>query len=357
MKFLYNAWYPAGWADDVEVGKLVAKTFLNQRVVMFRDSQGAIKGLQDRCPHRFVPLHLGELKGDTIQCAYHGLVFDCTGACVLNPHGNGTIPKAARVRSYPMAELYGLIWIWMGDEAKADPQLICDFSEMDPVRKYVGKSYLSVNANYVLENDNIMDLSHIEFLHKASLGSSKVSEGKIDVVQVGDTVHSKRSTVGEKLTAALEKMRGIPAGQLVDRWLDVRWNAPASMLLTTGYTFTGRPKEEGRELFVTHLFTPETESTTHYWFGIAFPRSMGPEGEKLAEQNVQWLIQPFSEEDMPMLEAQQQEIGDRDFWSLNPVLLPSDGGAVRSRRVLDRLIKEEQEALMVSVAQSGAGVR
>ncbi|OPA90917.1 vanillate monooxygenase [Pseudomonas fluorescens] len=356
MKFLHNAWYAAGWADDVDVGKLVAKTFLNQRVVMFRDSQGAIKGLQDRCPHRFVPLHLGELKGDTIQCAYHGLVFDCTGACVLNPHGNGAIPKAARVRRYPMAELYGLIWIWMGDEAKADPQLIGDFSEMDPVRKYVGKSYLSVNANYVLENDNIMDLSHIEFLHKASLGSSKVSEGKIDVVQVGDTVHSKRSTVGEKLTAALEKMRGIPAGQLVDRWLDVRWNAPASMLLTTGYTFTGRPKEEGRELFVTHLFTPETESTTHYWFGIAFPRSMGLEGEKLAEQNVQWLIQPFSEEDMPMLEAQQQEIGDRDFWSLNPVLLPSDGGAVRARRVLDRLIKEEQEALMVSVAQSGTGV-
>jgi vanillate O-demethylase monooxygenase subunit len=202
-----------------------------------------------------------------------------------------------------------------------------------------------VNANYVLENDNIMDLSHIEFLHKASLGSSKVSEGKIDVVQVGDTVHSMRSTSAEKLTDDLERMRGIPPGQLVDRWLDVRWNAPASMLLTTGFTYTGRPKEEGRELFSTHLFTPETESTTHYWFGIAFPRSMGPEGETLAEQNIKWLIQPFSKEDMPMLEAQQQTIGDRDFWSLNPVLLPSDGGAVRARRVLDRLIKEEQESL------------
>jgi vanillate O-demethylase monooxygenase subunit len=345
MKFLYNAWYPAGWATDIETGKMVAKTFLNQRIVMFRDSQGVVKALEDRCPHRFVPLHLGELKGDTIQCAYHGLTFDCSGACVLNPHGNGAIPKAAKVRSYPMAEVYGLVWIWMGDADKADQALISDFTELDPVKKFVGKSYLLVNANYVLENDNIMDLSHIEFLHKASLGSSKVSEGKIDVVQVGDTVHSMRSTSAEKLTADLERMRGIPPGQLVDRWLDVRWNAPASMLLTTGFTYTGRPKEEGRELFSTHLFTPETESTTHYWFGIAFPRAMGPEGETLAEQNIKWLIQPFSKEDMPMLEAQQQTIGDRDFWSLNPVLLPSDGGAVRARRVLDRLIKEEQESL------------
>lgn len=345
MKFLYNAWYPAGWATDIETGKMLAKTFLNQRIVMFRDSQGVVKALEDRCPHRFVPLHLGELKGDTIQCAYHGLTFDCSGACVLNPHGNGAIPKAAKVRSYPMAEVYGLVWIWMGDADKADQALISDFTELDPVKKFVGKSYLLVNANYVLENDNIMDLSHIEFLHKASLGSSKVSEGKIDVVQVGDTVHSMRSTSAEKLTADLERMRGIPPGQLVDRWLDVRWNAPASMLLTTGFTYTGRPKEEGRELFSTHLFTPETESTTHYWFGIAFPRAMGPEGETLAEQNIKWLIQPFSKEDMPMLEAQQQTIGDRDFWSLNPVLLPSDGGAVRARRVLDRLIKEEQESL------------
>jgi phenylpropionate dioxygenase-like ring-hydroxylating dioxygenase large terminal subunit len=254
MNFLRNCWYVAGWADEFIEGRLLPRTFLNEPIVMFRDGKNALHALQDRCPHRFVPLHLGHLNGDQIQCAYHGLSFDCTGSCVHNPHGNGVIPKAARVRAYPMEERYGFAWIWMGEPERADPSLISDFSAMDPEIAYIGKSYLHVKANYVLETDNILDLSHIEFLHRSSLGSSSVAQGVTEVVQDGDTVYSKRATHDEQLTPGLERLRGVPPGQRVDRWLDVRWTAPALMLLTTGHTPTGRPRSAGRAVHVAHVF-------------------------------------------------------------------------------------------------------
>lgn len=342
MSFLRNCWYMAGWADEFVAGQMLPRTLLNEPIVMFRDSLGGLQALHDRCPHRFVPLHLGVLANDRIQCAYHGLSFDCSGACVHNPHGNGAIPKAARVRTYPMHERHGMAWIWMGDAALADPALITDYTPMDPQTAYLGKSYLHVKANYVLETDNILDLSHIEFLHGSSLGSDAVAQGVIEVEQHGDTVHSRRTTHDEQLTPELARLRGVPPGQRVDRWLDVRWNAPCNMLLNSGHTPSGLGREQGRSVYVTHIFTPHTDASTHYWFAIAFSKELGEEGRRLAEENIQWLRQPFTTEDMPMLEAQQQVIGDQDFWALKPVLLASDGGAVRARRLLEQMIKQEQ---------------
>jgi len=345
MSYLRNVWYIVGWSDEFMPQKMVSKTFLDEPIVMFRDTRNQLRALQDRCPHRFVPLHLGRLRDDRIQCAYHGLEFDCSGACVRNPHGDGAIPKAAKVRSYPMHEAHGFAWIWMGEAEAADPGLIPDFSPMGPDVAYVGKSYLHVKANYVLETDNILDLSHIEFLHGSTLGSDAVAQGKIDVTQEGNTVYSKRLTCNERLTPSLERLRGVAPGQRVDRWLDVRWDAPANMLLISGQTQTGQPREAGSQVHVAHMFTPETSSTTHYWFGIAIPKSQGEGGAERARANIEWLQQPFANEDMPMLEAQQNTVGDREFWSLKPVLLPSDAGAVRARRVLERMIKQEREAI------------
>ncbi|MDF0729572.1 aromatic ring-hydroxylating dioxygenase subunit alpha [Pseudomonas entomophila] len=343
MNALRNCWYIAGWEDEFKTSQLYPRTFLGEKIVLFRDSRGALQALQDRCPHRFVPLHLGHLEGDRIQCAYHGLSFDCSGKCVHNPHGNGAIPSAAKVRAYPMAERYGFAWIWMGEAGRANPDLITDFEQMDPQFNYVGKSYLHVKANYILETDNILDLSHIEFLHGSSLGSDAVAKGLIEVEQHGETVHSKRSTHDETLTAELQRLRGIAPGQRVDRWLDVRWNAPSNMLLNSGCTPAGCAREQGSSVYVAHVFTPETENTTHYWFGIAFPKALGEKAKQLAQDNIEWLLKPFTDEDMPMLQAQQEMIGGQDFWSLKPVLLASDGAAVRARRVLERLIKLEKE--------------
>ncbi|WP_342245156.1 aromatic ring-hydroxylating dioxygenase subunit alpha [Pseudomonas sp. OTU5201] len=352
MNFLNNAWYVAAWDDEVKPGELFARTLLNESVLFFRDKAGKVQAIHNRCPHRFAPLSMGKLCGSHVQCAYHGLEFDGSGACIRNPHGEGAIPRAAKVRSYPVAEKYSVIWIWMGDAVAADEALIPDFGCMDPSRAYVAKRYLHARANYVLESDNILDLSHIQYLHPGTLGSSDVSRAITRVEQQGDTVWSYRQTVAEIMPDFLYAAMGIPHGTSVDRWIDVRWDAPANMLLIAGAVPTGRPRAEGRETPLPHLFTPETETTTHYWFSFPIPREMGELGEQIAEQQVSALNLPFSTEDLPMLEAQQRMIGDADFWSLKPILLPGDAAAVRARRVLDKLIADEQAAqISMSVVQ------
>jgi len=244
---------------------------------------------------------------------------------------------------------YGAIWIWMGDQGAADPNKIPDFNVIDAEHNYVGKDYLAVAANYQLETDNIMDLSHIAFVHPDSLGADVVREAKTEVTQTGNTIWSKRQTYREELPAALELHYGAPPGKLWDRWLDVRWDPPASMLLWVGILPTGTPRTpDSKQIPFVHLFTPETQHTTHYWFATGYPRSFGPQYEERAQRDIKFLRTPFEAEDLPMLQAQQAAMGSEEFWDLKPVLLPSDAAAVRARRVLDKLLKDELAAAQVA---------
>jgi len=344
MQFLKNTWYVAAWNHEVEAGALFQRVLLKEPVLMFRDEDGKIQAISNRCPHRFAPLHKGKLVGNAVQCPYHGLEFNGQGRCTRNPHGDGAIPKAAQVRTYPVVEKHSLIWIWMGEVEKANESLIPDFSSMDPEHFYVGKRYLQVEANYVLETDNIMDLSHIQYVHPGTLGSSEVSRSITSVKQEGDTVWSLREVQDEIMPEFLYKAMNIPNGTRVDRWIDVRWDAPANMLLHAGAVPTGRPREEGVNSPLPHLFTPETDSTTHYWFAFSLPKAMGEQAREIVEQQVAGIEVPFRTEDLPMLKDQQRMMGDAEFWDLKPVLLAGDAGAVRARRVLDGLIAREQES-------------
>jgi phenylpropionate dioxygenase-like ring-hydroxylating dioxygenase large terminal subunit len=124
VSFLRNAWYVAAWSSEIESDKLLARRFLNEPVILFREANGAYRALADRCPHRQAPLHMGRFDGTTIQCGYHGLGFDGTGQCVHNPQG--AIPRAARVPSYPLVEHHSMLWIWMGEEELAQTTLLPD---------------------------------------------------------------------------------------------------------------------------------------------------------------------------------------------------------------------------------------
>ncbi|MES2260898.1 MAG: aromatic ring-hydroxylating dioxygenase subunit alpha [Pseudomonadota bacterium] len=343
MAFLRNAWYPAAWDNEVKHDALFQRTLLNESILFFRED-GVPQAISNRCPHRFAPLHMGKRVEGGVQCPYHGLQFNGQGKCIHNPHGDGAIPKAAAVRSYPVIERYSMLWIWMGEEAKADAALIPDFSCMDPEHFNVGKRYLHAKANYVLETDNIMDLSHIEYLHPGTLGSDAVKQAVTSVEQQGNTIVSRRQTTAERMPDYLYQAMGFPHGELVDRWIDVRWDAPASMLLDAGAVATGGTRAEGKSFPLPHLFAPETEKTTHYWFGFGMPKAMGEEGAQFAQQQIDGLAVPFTNEDLPMLEAQQQMMGDATLWELKPVLLPGDAGAVRARRQLDQMIAGERAA-------------
>lgn len=346
MAYLKRSWYVAAWDTEIPDEGTFHRTLLDESILFFRDSNGVVQAISNRCPHRFAPLSQGRRVGDAIACAYHGLQFNGKGQCVHNPHGNGFVPQTATVRSYPVVEKYSAVWIWMGEAELADTSSIPDFSFNDPGEFFVGKRYLYARANYVLETDNIMDLSHIQYLHAGTLGSDNVSSAETEVIQKSNTVYSKRLVKNEILPDFLYAANRIEPGTRVDRWIDVRWDPPANMALYVGAVPSGESTGDRIGRVISHHFTPETRTTAHYWFANSYPRTMGDAGAALAEQHIEGLNRPFRDEDLPMLEAQQAMMGDAEFWSLKPVLLVGDAGALRARRVLDKLIADEQKQIV-----------
>jgi len=339
MPFLRNTWYAAAWSDEVSASSAFHRRLLGEDVLLVRDAEGAPHALRNLCPHRFAPLHLGKRFGDVIECAYHGLRFDLKGACVANPHGDGRIPRGAQVRSFPLVEHNLLLWIWMGDPAKADPSLLPALVGLDPGRFAINRGYMHAAVNFEFMTDNIMDLGHIEFLHKGLLGSEAVRRAEIDVRQDGNIVHSNRLTRTEILPPALDALYET-GGQPVDRWLDVTWFPAGNMQLVVGVAPTGSPERIGREAPGVHLMTPETDDSTHYFWSSG--RDFRREDAQLHAALDAGFKIAFEEQDKPMIIAQRDAIGGAEFWDMKPLILAGDAGAVRVRRVLRKMIDAEQ---------------
>ncbi|OAJ61450.1 (2Fe-2S)-binding protein [Paraburkholderia ginsengiterrae] len=341
MPFLSSAWYVAAFSREVVADAPFARTLLDRPLVFYREPGGTVVALEDRCPHRFAPLSRGRLIDGALECPYHGLRFGAAGTCVLNPHGDGRVPAGARARCYPTRERYGAIWIWMGEAQQADRVPLPDFDFLDPERNVTSEGYLLTQANYQLSADNLLDLSHFQYLHPDTLGSDMMARGTVQSASEGDTVRVRRIMQGEMLRPFVGQAFGVPDGKAADRELDVRWQPPGLLTITVSVREAGAPPEMARVGMSAHWLTPETATRTHYFFAFGLPREMGEEGAALVQYSVEGLMKPFRDEDLPMLEAQQRAIGGRDFWSLRPAMLPIDAGAVRARRIMERLIADE----------------
>jgi vanillate O-demethylase monooxygenase subunit len=353
MSFVRNAWYVAAWSDEIKPYELFHRTLLGEPVVLYRRENGEPVALYDRCPHRFVPLHMGKLRGDVLECAYHGLRFDCSGRCVLNPHGDGRIPAAARVRSFPVVERHGAVWIWMGEQP-ADAASIPDYGMLDAGGGYrISRGSIVVEASYVLFGENLLDLSHIEYLHDGILGSAGQNRGQVEVTQEGSTLVCNRWMPDIPAPGAFD-MLFRQDGKNVDMWTNMRWFPPGCFLLDAGVQPPGGSREQGAWYYGIHLLTPQTESSTHYFFAAARPpgRDLEPEiNEKLAQLR----RVAFEQQDKPVVEAQQRNMGEGEFWSLKPVLLSIDAAPVRFRRTLEAMVKAEQAAEQAATqAEAGA---
>jgi phenylpropionate dioxygenase-like ring-hydroxylating dioxygenase large terminal subunit len=337
--FLRNAWYAVGWVSETQDGK-ISRTVLNQPIVCFRKSDGRWAGVSDRCPHRFAPLHKGRIIGDTIQCGYHGLQFDGSGKCVYNPIGNGKIPDSARIESFPVVERYGLLWIWLGNPAAADENLVANYAVLDsPNWVHATGGYVHCEANYQLVVDNLMDLSHVAFLHPL-FGNESMTKGKLTVAEEGSVIRSNL-WCSDIASPPFFGPR-FEAGSPIDHWLDMRWQAPSNLLLDFGATEVDRPRGEGSQGWACHILTPETDTATHYFFGISRLQGPGASTAVFHDHEAQKAV--FASEDKPMLESCQTLMRTTDLWSLKPVMLGGDRAAVRVRRALSRLIEAESSA-------------
>jgi len=342
MAFIRNTWYAAGWSNEIG-SDLLARRLLDEPIVMFRNAEGRAVALADRCAHRFVPLSKGKIKDGVIECGYHGLCFDASGACVFNPHGDHFIPKAARVRSYKLVERDGIAWIWMGDPVLADESKIRAFPQFGKTSQFVSvEGYLHVDANYQLISDNLLDLTHGQYLHPMFVNAAGPAAFEPYDDPDPDTIWAKfvrKSQYPNKYFQFL----GYAADKLGDHRNFMRWNAPGVLLLDVGMTGVGAPVSEGISIPTAHLLTPETATTTHYFWAMA--RDFRLDDVALSKKLLDVGVDIFNNEDKPMIEAQQQAIGDTDdLLSLRPVLLSTDGPSVKARRVVQRLLALEQSS-------------
>jgi vanillate O-demethylase monooxygenase subunit len=224
----------------------------------------------------------------------------------------------------------------MGEPERADPNLLPDLSFIDetPEDSRITAT-IPTAANYLLISDNILDLSHLDFVHAQTLGGTMAAAERQSQME-GNSVVMHWASKGVPTPLGLRAM--VP-GEKCDVSYHLEWQVPGIMILNVTATAPGVPPAWENERLTLHNVTPETASTTHYF--VCSTRRFALGNIAVTEQIRAALMRAFVQEDKPVIEKQQQRIGNADFWSLKPVLLPIDSGAAHARRKMESMIAAE----------------
>lgn len=338
--FIENAWYVAAWADEVSEAPL-ARRLLDKPVVLFRDREGMVGALEDRCCHRAAPLSMGRVVEGGLECGYHGLTFNSSGACVSVP-GQTKIPAKACVRSYPVVERQELIWIWMGDPEKADTSKIVDYPYHDNSADWPHKKTVyRIKANYMLVVDNLMDLTHVGYIHRSTIGGDPRThvEAKMEVTPKENGLKFLRWM--PDCVAPPTYAKAYPFGRNVDRWQEFEFIAPASIIQWAGAIETGHNAMQDRDqpgfsIRLFHHCTPESADSCFYFWSAA--NGYRQDDPSACTQLFEEIGKAFAE-DKVMVEGQQSLLTELGTDRL--VDIASDRARVHMRRVVDRLLDAE----------------
>lgn len=339
MAFVRNAWYVAAWSRDLDTAP-VARTILGDNVVLFRTENGDPAALRDLCPHRLLPLSRGRVRGDAIECGYHGLTFNGAGACV-RAATQDAIPPNARVPSYPVAERLGMVWIWMGEAARADADAIYDLPQYhDPAWGVAHGDALHVEANYMLLCDNLCDPTHVTYVHPTTLGSPDVADVPVSHQRLAGGVTTTRWTPDSEPVGFFKAFGDYPGR--VDRWQLYHMHVPSVAIIDFGAAAAGTGAMEGGgeqriQVYSCHFMTPETESATvDYWLHV---RNFAP-GDPSVGDGISEQFRIAFAEDKVILEAVQAE---EERWGDQPRIgLDLDASAGLFRRLVRQRIEEER---------------
>lgn len=306
--FVSNCWYVIAWAGDLSKESLLGRTILGKPLIAYRNDAGDPVVMDDRCCHRHAPLSMGRLEADGVRCMYHGLKFDHSGRCIEIP-GQDRIADSMRVKSWPVFEQDEFIWVWMGAAEQADPENILRFPlHSDPGWRY-RPSRFHVKANHQLITDNVLDFTHLAWTHLETFGTSGAATIMPELTPGESGIRLKYVYRGTELTEFHRNLTGWSG--TVDRTHELDWTAPVFLQVRNTYTpgdvsnyTSGYP---GPLVFrSSHAFTPETETTTWYFWTHANPVDAGGEEELDFTYNV--VRHGFGNEDLPIIEAQQANI-------------------------------------------------
>lgn len=340
--FIQNAWYASAWDHELTADGMLARKILGKSLLLFRTSEGKVAVLRDRCSHRFAPLSLGRREGDCVRCMYHGLVFDADGKCVEEPGRKGVSPNTD-VPHYPAVERHKLVWVWMGDPAKADPDLIPDCHQHESPEWASIPRYASFKANYLLVLDNLLDFSHLSYVHENSLGGSKtIAEIRPKVEQTDTGVKLTRWYLNEPEFAPYLKGYERFTGP-IDRWNIYHLSTLSNHFsMSSGSAPAGTGAPEGKiapNAMVFHsnqVITPEDERSTHYFWTYA--HNFALDNAELTNALADRISAGFKE-DRDMIEAQQLVVDESGDDKMAFIL--ADNGLALGRRLIEEKLAQE----------------
>ena len=349
--YLDNVWYCAAVADEIRDVPL-ARMICDRPIVFFRTAGGAVAALDDRCSHRQAPLSLARVVDGRLECSCHGFTFDGTGRCVHIPHQDA-VPRAADIRSYPAVEHNGLVWLWFGaPEAAAGVPVPAMPWIDDPAQRCVFMRF-AVDANFQLMADNLMDVSHTDFLHRTSIGS-QTGRANDDDTKVelecdvdGDRVRFMRRVKNTLLGPIATKWAG--SSKRTTRTNHLVWEAPNTIHSVLEF----KNEESHHTIHLDHIMTPETPSTMHYF--MPWTRDFGldnvsyPTDDDVRQE--QTLV--VCGDDIPMVEAQQRNIAR--FGVLTDVPSRQDRFVVTVHRRLAALYAENGRPVPPELQRLGKG--
>lgn len=348
--WLRNCWYVIAWSHEIpEAGapQLFHRKVLNEPILVMRKADGTLAAIEDRCCHRLAPLSAGQREGDCVRCGYHGLKFDAQGVCVEAP-GIATIPVKARVRSYPVVEHNRWVFVWMGEPAKADRALLPDnFSCADPAWQHK-PGYLHYDTPYLLIADNLLDFSHLSYVHEKTLGgSTRIAQARptIEPVHVPGRADEQW---GIKVSRQVPDVPPPPFYQRfrqfttnLDRWFVYDFLLPGTLLMHSGGRPVGDAPDDLRNAVRLHscqTLTPETETTTHYFFQQSH---RADEGDASVTASIYDSLVTAFNEDRDMITAQHRNIEHDPSAPMLPMTM--DAALVQFRRLLVAQVQAERE--------------
>ena len=334
--YLKNAWYVAGWENHLDDG-LLARTICEEPIVFFRCESGEVGALEDRCCHRSAPLSVGRVRGDEIECGYHGLRFDREGKCTKIPTQK-LVPPDACIRSYPVVIKNRWIWIWMGIQEHADEALIPDYYFLDSDEWANIDDYFHVKCNYQSYIDIQLDQTHSPYVHPKTLGNSAKLRVRPTVVREDCTLKCERLFPNDEPPPLWAKAANIKGkGDSWNRWV---YTPPATIMFDVGAAQAGTGALEGnREHGITvhnaHAITPETKTTTHHFWSNA--RDFGLDDTSVQKELGK--IKEVFREDVAICEAQQIRINQ--FPDAQHIDVAMDHPTIQARKLLSKLIENE----------------
>ena len=329
-----DCWYVAAVSDEIGRAPL-GRRLLDRRVVLYRQESGEIVALADQCGHRGYPLSKGHVKGDNIECGYHGFQYDPTGACVKVP-SQPHPPYGACVARYPVREVAPFVWIWLGAPGRSEGRPLPALPWLTGQDWASSGTSLRVNANYLLVHEHYLDLTHIPWVHPQETPPTIGSVAPLDEIEVSET--------------SVTFSRGMPVAPLAD------WEAAATCLprdrdyhrrhygtfispavLVEGWDLFGADGQAFGQVRI-QAVTPETPCSTHLFW--QFARNYSLDDEQVG-QGLHEVFERVMRVDVGVVETIQDTVGEAV--AANGFRVSADAGVLKVRGIVESMLTQERQ--------------